>query len=179
MRQFLRISLVAIGIWCLGGLFGLWFQPTNHELSQEDLNEWNTMLTDFNASKIILNNLLVITIAFLGIVTGGITSILILLFNGTIAILSLKDFNILELSVPWDIKYRFAYMVFEIIALWISGAVGLLGIPHVTKLFKYSRFCFCNKEIVRIITAYFISVVLIFIAGLLEADLITMLTPPR
>lgn len=179
MRQFLRVSLLAIGIWCLGGVFGLWFQPTNYELSQADLNEWNAMLTDFNASKIILNNLLVITIAFAGFLTGGITSVLILLVNGIVAVLFLKDFNIFEFSVPWNIKYRFAYVVFEVIALWISGTVGLLGFPHVIKLFKYSRFCFHNKEIVLSITAYFISVVLIFIAGLLEADLITMLITQR
>ena len=179
MRRFLRTLLLAIGIWCLGGMSGLWFQPTNHEFSQEDLNEWEAMLTDFNASKIILNNLWVITIAFAGLLTGGITSVLILLFNGIIAVLFLKDFNIFELSAPWDVKYRFAYVVFEILALWISGAVGLLGFPHVIKFFKHSRFCFDNKEIGLIITAYFISIVLILIAGLLEADIIRMLTTQR
>ena len=176
MRYFLRISLCAVGIWCVGGLFGLWFQQAEHELPQTEISDWSFMLTDLNASKIILNNLLVITIALLGIFTGGAAAVLILLLNGAIAVLVLKDFNVFAFPIPWGVKYRFFYIVFEVIALWVSGAAGLLGFSHLFKFFKTNgQFCFQYKEIVFIITTYFMSVVLIIIAGFLEADLIAIL----
>ena len=177
MRCFLRTFLFAIGIWCIGGLLGLWLQPVGYEPSQEDLSALKAMIIELDAQHIILNNLSVMTISLLGLFTGGATSILTLLVNGFVAALSLKGLNILEF--PWPIKWRFLYVFFEIFALWISGAAGLLGFSHVFKFFKHTRFCFHYKELVLIITAYFISIVLIVIAGLLEADLITILTTQR
>jgi len=177
MQRFLRTFLLAIGIWCIGGVFGWWFQPAGSEISQEGLKAWTAMLTRFDATKIILNNLQVMTISLAGIFTGGVTSALTLLFNGCVAVLFLKNLNILEL--PCAVKYRFSYVVFEICALWMSSAVGLLGFSQVFKLFTNSRFLFLYKELVFIITVYFISIVLTVIAGVLEADLITMLTTQR
>lgn len=177
MQRFLRGFLLAIGIWCIGGMFGWWFRPAGSEIPQESLKAWTDTLTRFDATKIILNNLQVITISLAGVFTGGITTVLILLLNGGVAVLFLKDFSILEF--PWAIKYRFSYVVFEICALWMSSAVGLLGFSQVFKLFTNSRFLFLYKELVLIITVYFISIVLTIIAGLLEADLIIMLTTQR
>ncbi len=173
MQCFLRLFVLVIGIWCIGGTFGWWFQATDHASVQEHPNEWNTTLTDFKASKIILNNLLVITIAVTGFFTGGITPVLTLLVNGFIAVLFLKDFNITDL--PWEVKCRLPYVVLEISALWISSTAGLLGCSQVFKLFTTSRFYFLSKELRFILTTYFISIVLTIIAGLLEANLIIML----
>lgn len=174
MQRFLRGFLLAIGIWGIGGVLGWWFQPAGSEIPQEGLRAWTATLTRFDATKIILNNLQVMTISLAGIFTSGVTSVLTLLFNGCVAVLFLKNLNILEL--PWAVKYRFSYVIFEVFALWISSTAGLLGFSQVSKLFTTSRFRVLYKEWVFIITVYFISIVLTVIAGLLEADLITMLT---
>ena len=70
-------------------------------------------------------------------------------------------------------------MLLEFFALWLSSTIGLLGCSQVSKLFTTSRFYFLDKEIRFILTAYLLSIVLIIIAGLLEADVITMLTTQR
>ncbi len=177
MQCFLRLFVIAIGIWCIGGTFSWWFQAPDHASVQEHPNEWNTTLTDFNASKIILNNLLVITIAVTGIFTVGTTTVLTLLVNGLVAVLFLKDLNITEL--PLQVKCRLPYVVLEISALWISSTAGLLGCSKVFKLFTTSRLYFCSKELRFLLTTYLISIVLTIIAALLEANLIIMLTKQR
>ena len=141
----MRLFVLVIGIWCIGGTFGWWFQATDHASVQEHPKEWNTTLTDLNASKIIFNNLLVITIAVTGLFIGGTTTVLTLLVNGFVAVLFLKDLNITEL--PWEVKRRLLYVILEISALWISSTAGLLGFSQVFKLFTTSRFYFFLKNL--------------------------------
>ncbi len=177
MRRFLRNLLLAIGIWCLGGVFALFFQTAGHTLSQENLRAWNAMLTGLDAQQIIINNLFVMTIALVGLFTAGTTAALTLLVNGFVAILFLKGFSILEF--PWPVRYRFSYLFFEVCALWGSGAMGLQGFSQVFLLFTKPRRCFLYKEPALIIIVYVISIVLTIIAGLLEADVIRMLKTQR
>jgi uncharacterized membrane protein SpoIIM required for sporulation len=177
MQYFTQLFVIVIGIWCIGGTFVWWLEGTLDTSAIEKLNEWNTTRPDFDTSKIISNNLLVITIALTGLFTGGITAILTLLVNGFVAFLFLKNLNIPDLS--WGVKIRFSYVLFEIFALWLSSTIGLLGYSQVSKPFTTSRFYFLDKEIRFILTAYLLSIVLTIIAGLLEADVITMLTTQR
>ena len=174
IMRFQKTFLFAVGIWCIGGILGWWFQPTVSEIQQENLKAWNTMPREFDAQQIILNNLLVITISLAGLLTAGSTAVLTLMINGFIAILFLKDLSILEL--PWAMKYRLSYVVFEVFALWLSGTVGLLGFPQVLKLFTISRFHFSAKDLVSILIVYLISITFTVIAGILEVELITILT---
>lgn len=174
MKRFIKVFLLTVGIWCIGGTFNWWFQPTVYQLSQGELRTSDPMPTNFNALKIIVNNLLVITICLTGIFTAGITTILTLLVNGFFAVMFLKDLNIT--GFPWEVKCRFSYIIFEICALWTSGVAGLLGFSRTFKLFIHSQFSFPYMELVSIIIAYFISMVLTVIAGFIEADLITLLT---
>ena len=174
IMRFQKTFLFAVGIWCIGGMLGWWFQPTVSEIQQENLKAWNTMPREFDAQQIILNNLLVITISLAGLLTAGSTAVLTLLINGFIAILFLKDISILEL--PWVVKCRLFYVVFEVFALWISSAVGLLGLPQVLNVFRISRFRFSAKDLVSILIVYLISITFTVIAGILEAELITILT---
>ena len=177
MMRFQRALLFAIGIWCVGGVFGWWFHPIRYQLSREDFRAWTAMLKEVDAQQIILNNLLVITVSLTGLFTAGSTAVLTLLINGFIAVLFFKDLEILELT--WAVRYRLSYAVFEVCALWISSAVGLLGFSQVFNLFTKSRFLFLYKEIALIITAYLISIALTIIAGLLEAELIAMLSAQK
>jgi len=175
MMPFQRFLFLAIGIWCVGGIFGWCFQVNEHELPQENLREWNTMLKAIEVEQIILNNLLVITISLTGLVTAGLTSTFILLINGFIAVLCLK------LIVPFDsnlldkVGFRFFYVPLECLAIWMSSAVGLMGLPHMIKLLSDSKFHIYSKDRTLIIIAYLFSILLIIVAGLLEGTVTTIL----
>ena len=118
---------------------------------------------------------MVITVALLGFFTAGLTSTLVLLINGFICSFCIKlilpfDFNLLN-----KLGIRCCYVILECLAIWVSGALGLMGLPYMVKLFSDSKFHMSVKDITLIAATHLISILLIVIAGLLEGSAIDIL----
>jgi uncharacterized membrane protein SpoIIM required for sporulation len=126
-----------------------------------------------NGGWIIFNNLLVVTLSLTGLFTAGASSILILLTNGFVAGLALKESGALN-NFSWEIGCGLFYVVFEILALLLSSAIGLLGLPQMFRLFAESKFYFSSEDVIFISIIYSISVLLIIIAGSVEMLVISL-----
>ena len=175
MKHFLSFFFLAIGIWLVGGILGCLFPYYIVESQGVSWTEYNDLFLKIGTRQIIISNLIVITTALLGFFTAGITSTFILLINGFICIFCLKsilpfDFNLLN-----KLGIRCYYIIFECLAIWISSTLGLMGLPHIIKLFTGSRLHISVKDLILIVIAYLISIVLIVVAGWLEGSAITML----
>lgn len=175
MMRFQSAFLFAIGIWLIGGVLGALFQVDMLELHRADKTQHSNPLLEIGTSQIIVNNLLVITVALLGFFTAGFTSTFVLLINGFICIFFIKltlpfDFNLLN-----TLGIRCCYVILECLAIWVSSALGLMGLPYMVKLFSDSKFHIAVKDMTLIATAHLISILLVIIAGLLEGSAIDIL----
>jgi uncharacterized membrane protein SpoIIM required for sporulation len=122
---------------------------------------------------IIRNNLFLILLNILGIVSFGIFPIIILFSNGYILSMQFSSYFIYgNLPITTFAKYILPYASIEILAVIISGAIGLHGISNFTKILKGkgNECIFFNK---RLCFTAILSVFLTVVSGVYEATILT------
>jgi uncharacterized membrane protein SpoIIM required for sporulation len=119
--------------------------------------------------EIFFNNIFIGTlIAIFGFITGGGLSLIILFWNGMI-IGELTKLYPIE-NIIKSVSFFFYHGIFEIIAILCFGLIGMKGLDFYVNLYKYN--------IIKIdfpINLFIFSLILLFIASVIETFLISTL----
>ena len=173
--KILRNLFIGLCCWILGYCL-LTTISANHTQKSTNKIELNPKTTDNtyiwswnNACKAFLkiaytNIFVAFLLSFVGFYTGGLLSLVILLFNGF-----MLKMAIIQLPDSWNDLYIASYFwhaPFEIIAFSWFGAIGMLGFTNIRKLFNNETL---DLKTPNQLSMYINPLILLLIADIIES----------
>lgn len=167
------LILISVILWCGGFVIGFLFETfiiSENSLERGIINVGMYTLDEYSCPFYFIKaNLKVLFFEVIGVITIGISTIFTLIVNGIYFGLGIGYF-LHKLSLTEILLLTLPHGIFELPAVWFAGAAGLKGPQVFIRYIKEDKFVI-KKDIEEFLTLFATSVILIIIAGVIEAKI--------